>query len=158
MFGACISDPDQPPAEETVGPVGVLYRGSRFPASQPGLRLIRDSASWAEWQKQRKKMSFVETESAVIEGTNLDFGEFDVIVISMGQKPTPLYSVDVPKDSATLHGTVLTISAVWQRPPEGAILAQVITSPCIAITVPKTPYDSVRVENQNGDLVIDQQT
>ena len=62
----------------------------------------------------------------------------------------------MPEGSVRLQGTSLTISAIWQQPPEGAILPQVLTSPCVAITVPTAQYSTVKVENQNGDFVIDQ--
>jgi len=87
---------------------------------------------------------------------DLDFGHVSVIVISMGQKPTPGYTVDVSEGSVTLQGKALTISALWHQPPQGAVLPQVITSPCIAITVPTAQYSTVNVENQNGDIVIAQ--
>ena len=155
VLGACGSGLNPHPATEAIAPVQVLYRGSRCPATQPGIRVIRDAASWANWQRQQQQMSFSASNEPEDTAVGLDFDQVTAIVISMGRKPTPGYSVDVPVGSVTLQGTSLTISTVWQQPPEGAILPQVITSPCVAITVPTTQYSTVKVENQNGDIVID---
>ena len=156
VLGACGSGLNPPPAAEAIEPVQVLYRGNRCPATQPGIRVIRDAAAWAKWQRQRQQMFFPASNEPDEEAAALDFGQVTVIVISMGQKPTPGYAVDVPEGSVTLQGASLTISAVWQQPPEGASLPQVITSPCVAITVPTAQYSTVTVENQNGAIVIDQ--
>ena len=158
ILGACSPGFNQAPAVDATEPVSVqvVYRGSRCPAAQPGIQVIRDADSWTEWQRQREQMFFSASNEPEDAAADLDFGQISVIVISMGQKPTPSYAVDVPEGSVTLKGTSLTISAVWQQPREGAILPQVITSPCIAITVPNVPYSTVKVENQSGDIVIDQ--
>ena len=156
VLAACGSSLNPQPAVDATEPVHVLYRGSRCPATQPGIRLIRDAASWAEWQRHRQKMFFSASNEPEDAATDLDFGQISVIVISIGQRPTPGYAVDVPAGSVTRKGASLTISAVWQQPREGAILPQVITSPCIAITVPNVPYSTLKVVNQNGDIVIDQ--
>ena len=154
VLGACGSGPNPPPAAVATEQVQVLYRGIRCPATQPSVRLIRDAASWAEWQRQRQQMIFVPSDEPADVVDDLNFVQVSVVVISMGQKPTTLYAVDVPEGSVTLQATSLTISAIWQRPPEGAILPQVITSPCIAITVPNAPYSTVNIKNQDGDIVI----
>ncbi len=156
VLGACGSGLNAPPATEATEPVHVLYRGIHCPATQPGIRVIHDDASWAEWQRQRQRMSFPGPNKPEDAAAGLDFSQISVIVILMGQKPSPGYAVDVSAGSITLKGTSLTINAVWQQPPEGAILPQVITSPCVAITVPTAQYSTVKVENQNGDIVIDQ--
>ncbi len=156
VLGACGSGLNAPPATEATEPVHVLYRGIHCPATQPGIRVIRDAASWSEWQRRQQQMSFSTSNEPEQEAAALNFSQVTVIVISMGQKPTPGYAVDVPEGSVTLQGPSLTISTVWQQPPEGAILPQVITSPCVAITVPTAQYSTVKVENQHGDIVIDQ--
>ena len=155
ILGACGTGLNQTPATDSRKPVPtqVLYRDSRCPAAQPGIQVIRDSGSWVEWQKQRQQLSFSASQEPDTATADLDFGRLNVIVISMGQKPTPGYSVDVPESSVALQGTSLTIRSIWQQPPEGAILAQVITNPCIAITVTAAEYSTVTVENQDGDAV-----
>ena len=158
VLGACGTGLNQAPAVDASErvPVQVVYRGSRCPAAQPGIQVIRDADSWTEWQRQREQMFFSVSNEPEDEEANLDFGQVTVIVISMGQKPTPSYAVEVTEGSAVLQGESLNISSVWQQPAEGAILPQVLTSPCIAITVPRARFNAVKIENQHGDIVIDQ--
>ena len=156
VLGACSPGFNQAPAVDATKPVSVqvIYRGSRCPAAQPGIQVIRDAASWTEWQRQRQQMFFSASNEPDEEASALDFGQISVIVISMGQKPTPGYAVEVPEGSAVLQGESLNISSVWQQPAEGAILPQVITSPCVAITIPRARFNAVKIENQHGDIVI----
>ena len=156
VLGACGTGLN--PIPDTSEPVQaqVIYRGIQCPAIQPGIQVIRDAISWTDWQRQRQQMFFLASNEPEDAAPDLDFGQASVIVISMGQKPTPGYTVDVPEGSVALQGTLLTINTIWQQPPEGAILPQVITSPCIAITVPTVPFSTVTVENQNGDILINQ--
>ncbi len=156
VLGACGSGLNQPATEPMAAQV--LYRGSRCPATQPGIQVLSDAASWAEWQRQQRQPVFSASEEPDAAAADLDFGQVSVIVISMGQKPTPGYAVELPEGSVTLQGTTLTISTIWTQPPEGAILAQVLTSPCIAIAVATTQYDTVKINDQHGDTVVDQRT
>ena len=158
ILSACGPGLSQSPVANSVEPMQmqVVYRSNRCPAVEPGVQVIRDTASWAEWRRQLNRQLFSVANGADDDAAAVDFGQVTVIVISMGQKPTPGYSVEVLEDSAVLQGGSLNISSVWQQPAEGAILAQVLTSPCVAITVPTAQYDTVKINNQHGDIVIDQ--
>ncbi len=158
ILSACGPGLSQSPVADSTEPVQlqVVYRGSRCPAVEPGVESIRDTAAWTEWRRQRDRQLLSVADGPDDEATPVDFGQSTVIVISMGQKPTPGYAVEVLEDSAMLQGETLIISSVWQRPAEGAILAQVLTSPCVAITVSTARYDTVKINDQQGDTVIDQ--
>jgi hypothetical protein len=39
----------------------------------------------------------------------------------------------------------------WVDPPKGAILPQIITSPCLAIILPKGPYSQIQLLDQDGN-------
>ncbi len=158
IVSACGPGLSQSPVADSTEPVQlqVVNRGSRCAAVQPGVEVIRDTASWAEWRRQQDRQVLLATDGPDDEGTAIDFGRSTVIVISMGQKPTPGYAVEVLADSAVLQGESLNISTVWQQPAEDAILAQVLTSPCVAISVSTMRYDTVKVDDQQGDTIIDQ--
>ena len=156
LLVACGSGLNQPPASQVSEAMRVLYRGIQCPATQAGIQIIRDADAWSEWQSQRQKMSFSAEKDTANAAPDLNFGQISVIVISMGQRTTAGYSVDVADGSVTLNGTTLTVNTVWQEPLAGAILPQVVTSPCVAITDSNTQYDSIKITNQNGDIVIEQ--
>lgn len=158
ILSACGPGLSQSPAADSTEPVQlqVVYRGSRCAAVQPGVEVIRDTASWAEWRRQQDRQFFPADDGPDDEETAIDFGQSTIVVISMGRKPTPGYAVEVVADSAVLQGGSLTISSVWRQPAEGAILAQVLTNPCVAIRVSTARYDTVKINDQQGDTVIDQ--
>ncbi len=159
ILSACGPGLSQSPVTDSTEPVQleVVYRGNRCAAVEPGIQVIRDTAAWTEWRRQRDRQVLSAAGGPDDEAAAIDFGQFTVIVISMGQRPTPGYAVEVPGDSAMLQEGSLIINSVWQRPAEGAILPQVLTSPCVAITVPAAQYDAVQIKNQQGDIVIDHQ-
>ncbi len=158
IVSACGPGLSQSPVADSTEPVQlqVVYRGSRCTAIQPGVDVIRDTDSWAEWRRQQDRQFFSADDGPGDEETAIDFGQSTVIVISMGQKPTPGYTVEVVAGSAMLQGETLNISSIWQQPAEDAILAQVLTSPCVAIMVSTTQYDTVKINDQQGDTIIDQ--
>ncbi len=158
IVSACGPGLSQSPVADSAESVQlqVVYRGSRCAAVQPGVEVIRDTDSWAEWRRQQDRQFFSADDGPGDEETAIDFGQSTVIVISMGQKPTPGYTVEVVAGSAMLQGETLKISSIWQQPAEDAILAQVLTSPCVAIMVSTTQYDTVKINDQQGDTIIDQ--
>ncbi len=158
ILSACGPGLGQSPVTDTTErlQLEVVYRGNRCPAVEPGVQVIRDTAAWTEWRRPRDRQLFSVVDEPDDEATAIDFDQFTVIIISMGQRPTPGYAVEVLESSATVQDGSLIISSDWQRPAEGAILPQVLTSPCVAITVPTARYDTVRITNQQGDTVIDQ--
>lgn len=154
VVGACESGPDpSPPDNGPVPiPVDVVYRGSQCPATEPGASVIDDAAAWAEWRAARPQSFFPAADGP---DADVDFGAARVIVVSMGTRPTAGYALDVPAGTARLHGDVLEIDADWREPAAGAVVAQMLTSPCIAIAVPRVSFGRVRVTSQDGDTVID---
>ena len=157
ILSACGPGLGQSPVTDSTEPVQleVVYRGNRCAAVEPGIQVIRDTAAWTEWRRQRDRQVLPAAGGSDDAAAAIDFGQFTVIVISMGQRPTPGYAVELTGDSAVLQDGSLIVSTVWQRPAEGAILPQVLTSPCVAITVPAARYDAVQIKNQQGDIVID---
>jgi PrcB C-terminal len=151
-LGACGSSPEPAGEGQTPVAVEVVYRGSRCPASEPGARAIDDEAGWAEWQAAQQR-TFLPAADDV--DANVDFGDERIIVVSMGTKPTAGYSIDVAAGAARLRGDTLEIDADWLEPAEGAVVAQVLTSPCIALAVPAADFDRVRVVDRDGDTVVD---
>ena len=117
ILSACGPGLGQSPVANSVEPMQmqVVYRGSQCPAVEPGIQVFRDTAAWTEWRRQRNRQLFSPSNEADDEATAVDFGQVTVIVISMGQKPTPGYAIEVLEDSAVLQEGSLTISSVWQH-------------------------------------------
>ncbi|MDX1756493.1 MAG: protease complex subunit PrcB family protein [Marinobacter sp.] len=65
--------------------------------------------------------------------SGLDFSREHLVIVALGQKTTAGYGVSL--DFARLSGDELRLEMVLQEPPAGAMVAQVLTTPCVAIAV-----------------------
>ncbi len=82
----------------------------------------------------------------------VDLSRQATLLVQMGQKPTPGYGLWPEQPVARLRGDVLEVILDWQSPPPGAILAQVITSPCMLIAIPRAGYKTIRVLDATGQV------
>jgi len=71
----------------------------------------------------------------------------DVLTIGAGEKPTPGYSVQLTEQ--TRKGDHLTVEYAISEPPQGAILAQMMTSPCSHISLPED-WQRLTVQNKTS--------
>jgi hypothetical protein len=74
-----------------------------------------------------------------------------LIAIAPGQFPTAGYSVQL-LDGSTLADKLLTINIKVERPPADAMLAQMITHPCLVVGVADPAVARVRVLNDTEVL------
>jgi hypothetical protein len=72
-----------------------------------------------------------------------------LVAISRGQQPTPGYALSL--DAAFAEGTTALIRVLWDSPPSDAVLAQVITHPCLVVGLPSASFSKVRVVDQDHD-------
>mgnify|MGYP001825925314 FL=1 len=72
-----------------------------------------------------------------------------MVSISLGQQPTAGYALSL--DSAFAEGTTALIRVIWDSPPADAVLAQVITHPCLVVGLPSASFSKVRVVDQDLD-------
>ncbi len=76
-----------------------------------------------------------------------------IVAISRGQQPTPGYRFTLAHASL-VNPDEVEIRLSWQQPAPDAVLAQMLTHPCIVLAVPatQTPLRRVRVADNNGPL------
>jgi hypothetical protein len=70
----------------------------------------------------------------------------------MGQKPTGGYELDLNREFAVISEDTAVLRVSWVDPPKGAILPQIITSPCLATILPKGPFSQIHLLDQNAQL------
>lgn len=73
-----------------------------------------------------------------------------VIRVAMGPQPTPGYGFRLVSPSMSEDAGVATIQLEWVQPPKDAMLAQVITYPCIYLSLPHGDYHQVNIEDEKG--------
>ena len=76
----------------------------------------------------------------------VDFSRSGVIAVYMGKHSTAGYQVGLASRNAEIRDhNILTLLVSWSEPPEDAFLAQVVTSPCLFVSIPKDNYSAIRV-------------
>jgi uncharacterized protein (DUF885 family) len=111
------------------------------------VELITDEAGWRRaWE-------------VIGAGRPLPDVSFDtraVVVVYQGQKPSGGYSVEVT--AVKRVGTVLAVTVGERRPASGDVTTQVITSPFVAVSVPRPPSGAtVRFADEPGAKGVPQQ-
>ena len=68
-------------------------------------------------------------------------------------RPTSGYAVSLGSNTAKVgkRGD-LTLTVAWTEPSADSIQAQVITSPCLFVSVPKDDYPTIRVVDEAGSV------
>ncbi len=95
---------------------------------------------------------------ARIRGSNLlslstpdrgETGNLLLVAISRGEQPTAGYALSL--DSASAEGTKALIRVRWDSPSADAVLAQVITHPCLVVGLPSASFSQLHVVDQDDD-------
>jgi hypothetical protein len=84
----------------------------------------------------------------------VDFATQHALLVSMGQKPTAGYTLDLLQVERIQTESRLSLAMTWLEPPPDAFLAQVITHPCVIIKITGEPLDSIVVTDQLGRVRI----
>jgi len=74
-----------------------------------------------------------------------------LVAISRGQQPTPGYSMTLADAQRVADKAVLTVR--WQTPDSGAVLAQVMTHPCLVVGLPEQGITQVEAVDQYCDSI-----
>ena len=84
--------------------------------------------------------------------SRIDFSREGILVVAMGQKPTGGYGLELNREFAVISNDTAVLKVSWIDPPKGAILPQIITSPCLAVILPKGPYSQIHLLDQDAHL------
>lgn len=80
----------------------------------------------------------------------VDFSRSGVILVAMGQRPTAGYAISLAEPRAEVRDGVATLVVTLEEPAPDAMLAQVITSPCLLVSLPREGLREVRVVDAAG--------
>lgn len=104
-------------------------------------RIADEQALTALAQQTGKIFSFTD---------KIDFEQQLLLLVEMGMKPTTGYRLSLSDNEVEVdqHKAVLILN--WQQPPADAFLAQVLTSPCLLVSIPFADYASVELVDNDG--------
>lgn len=151
LSAACQSDA---PQNDRRGDAQTIYSGNYCltDRAQPSLLRISDAAAL---ERAYAGMRRSVLGSAPDPLPHIDFARDTVLLVSMGQKPTAGYGIILPPNGVRKAGRVLEVHLEWREPPKGAVVAQVVTSPCILLKATGTDYETVRIYDTGGVLRIE---
>ncbi len=77
-----------------------------------------------------------------------------LLLVSMGIQPSSGYRLTLADQTAQLEKGILHLQLQWHSPAPGQMNAQVITQPCLLLSLPKQHYQGVNIYDQQGKLRI----
>ena len=116
---------------EPLSGVEVVGQADHCSRENPGLSLVQSMSD------------FPEVDGLLPAGEGALEAGHDVLVIYLGQRPTPGYSAELDQAEMVDGAVVLSLRAT--EPESGAMMAQVITTPCLALAIPSEGWSSLSV-------------
>jgi hypothetical protein len=152
LLSACKTDSAQGPATAALK-VALLTQSSFCQAvsTEPSIALLTDDAAYKSAYSQTGK----HTQGNTGIPPGVDFSRLSVSAIYMGIRPTAGYQVGLASRAAEIgENNELQLFVSWTEPAADALLAQVITSPCMLVTIPKGAYSTIQVIDEEGTIRI----
>lgn len=137
-------------ADEDQGtvPLDVVFRSNQCNEADERVIIIRDAAGWSSWRDAQQRLSIGLPDDLAGRATDVDFAQNSVVVIAMGTRPSAGYGIELAESIGHRNNGEITIAVDWQEPGPDAVVAQMLTSPCLAIAVSTTRVDLVTIDRQ----------
>lgn len=123
LLSACGSQPAQK-----------VYQVPSSLTSQQCFLSQSESQIWLEKKEEWEALPVAARQQ--FESAEIDFTQHNILIISGGQKNTAGYGLELTH--WLLEQDHWQVTRIVRQPPEGAMLAQVITSPCLLVKIPKS--------------------
>lgn len=152
LVSACKVDGMQDPATSVIQ-VNLLAQGSfcRAGSTEPFIELIGDGDAYRSAYRQTGKQFH---NSADIPPA-VDFNRFIVVAVYMGNRNTAGYGMGLASGIARIgENNELDLQVSWTEPAEGIVSAQVMTSPCMLVSIPGGGYSTIRAIDEQGGIRI----
>lgn len=83
----------------------------------------------------------------------VDFDKDAVILIEMGQRSTPGYTLVLGQDPLRISNGVVNIETAWVAPAQDGVQAQLVTSPGIIVKFISGDYVRIRILDQDDKVM-----
>jgi hypothetical protein len=107
----------------------------------PEVKVFRQKEKWSQWLEAGPEHRIPER----------PWSADARVVVAAGSQPTPGYGIELLQ--LATEGDELVISVKQSSPSQGAMLAQVITTPCLVIDVSGDEWRSARVVGLPGSTL-----
>ena len=134
------------PGTNATLPVQALYgSGQCIGLERPAVLWVADAETWRSWYGRITSARLPAPPVPAV-----DFPREGVLLLAMGSRSTAGYGLSLAEESAVVRDGMLTVRVDWGEPPSGALLAQVMTSPCLLVKMPAASFNRIRVVDQQG--------
>ena len=124
-------------------------------SSQCWSDVVEPSVVWISGS-EAYKAAYEQTRRHILGGADylpaVDFTRSHVVAVYMGKYSTAGYQLELSVETAEINDHELTLFVSWVEPPVDALVAQVITSPCLLVSIPKGDYSAIRVRDAGGGI------
>lgn len=127
------------------GDVRPLYAASMCGSGTRQARL-----TWIDDARQLQRFSDRITGRRPSVPLQVDFATRAVVLVEMGAAPSAGYGLSLQDRRAAVAGGYLTLYIKWLEPAPERVYAQVVTHPCLLVSVPRGAYHRLRVRDQRG--------
>ena len=130
--------------------VTVLFAGNQCPQDDPSIRQLSRKEQVDAFLQQNNHILSSAPKEAV---TPVDFSNDVIVAIWMGKKPTAGYGLSLEKESAEVKKDTAVVQVKFKEPDANAMVAQIITRPCLLIKIPKGNYRKIAIVSQENKKV-----
>jgi hypothetical protein len=116
-------------------------------APEPSASFLKDSEELRDIAQISQKTEIASTAKAPAL-PEIDFNQYHAFLLSMGARPTAGYVLGLAKPAVHIENDAAGVRVLWTEPAPGMRAAQMLTSPCLVIAVPKGNYRRIRVLDQ----------
>jgi hypothetical protein len=137
LISACGSQPAQ-----------MVYQVPKSTTSQQCFITESDSQIWLEQEEEWNALPIAAREQLKI--AQIDFSKESILIVSAGKKPSAGYRFELT--NWLLEQDHWQVTRIAYQPQAGSMQAQVITSPCLLIKIPKT-IKSFTLNDEKGQTL-----
>lgn len=108
---------------------------------RPTVRLVDSAAQWSTLARSSAERAA---------GAPVDWSRDQLVVVSLGMKPTLGYQVAAGSDSFSLQGQKATLAVKVSAPAPDAMTASALSFPCVVFKVQRRAWQDLTVVDQTG--------
>jgi len=131
---------------EQILPMKLVYSANNCVIEQKAITKIRDKQALVELFRSRSRLFPFDENST----PSVDFSEQQLILVAAGRKPTNGYRIEWLDTEARVKNGKLFLPVRIITPPEKTTQAQVFSSPCQIISIPKRRFDTIVMGGLSG--------
>ena len=75
-----------------------------------------------------------------------------LVEVNMGSQPTPGYGLSLLSPTLQIEGDTASIALKWIKPPAGKMLPQMVTTPCLVLSIEKGDYTRLQIHDESGEV------